>query len=98
MMKRYKSKYKNLTLHSKRGTIQFEKGVFVTTSDWQDKMIEQTKMFRKGDIIAEEIEETPKKIEVTQVPEESPDKHVCAICGEVFTTKQGLNSHSRVHK
>jgi hypothetical protein len=24
--------------------------------------------------------------------------HVCDSCGEEFTTKQGLNSHSRVHK
>jgi|BioPla2DNA2_1021312.scaffolds.fasta_scaffold11123_3 hypothetical protein len=97
-MKRYKSRYKNLTLHSNQGTIQFEKGVFTAAFGWQEKAIEKTKMFKKGDITAEEVYKTPENIETPEIPENTPDKHVCAVCGEEFTTKQGLNSHSRVHK
>jgi hypothetical protein len=39
-----------------------------------------------------------KYLKQQEIPENTPDKHVCAVCGEEFTTKQGLNSHSRVHK
>lgn len=94
-MKKYISKFKNLTIYSGKGTIKFVNGEYVARSAHEIKIIEGTDLFGKTVFAVEEkrAEEVQKK-ETT----EQKEGHVCEICGAQFTTPQGLLAHSRVHK
>lgn len=93
-MKRYVSVIKNLVIYSPRGTVEFVAGEYTARTKAEINLIEGMPSFGKTIFALEEEE-------VVEVKEEEPKKensHVCNFCGEEFTTKQGLNSHSRVHK
>jgi formylmethanofuran dehydrogenase subunit E len=93
-MKRYVSVIKNLVIYSTRCTVEFVAGEYTARTKAEINLIEGMPSFGKTIFALEEEE-------VVEVKEEEPKKensYVCDFCGEEFTTKQGLNSHSRVHK
>ncbi len=98
MSKTYVSKFQEFCIYGGQslGMIRFANGRLTTSNPEAQRIVENSKWFKKRDIIVED-ERKKEKTVLNEPEEEKEEEFKCDLCGKTFASQNALNGHRTVH-